>query len=291
MDARQLEYFLAVADELNFTRAAERVFAAQSTVSAGIRSLESELGVAVFERDSQRVALTPVGAEMIATARATLESFERMRALADPAGGIRGALRVGIFTNLTSIGLPGIMGEYHARHPLVDLRLGPSPYGSTGFADDVRLGRVDVAFMGLPVSVSGLRNQVLTTSTFVAVLPADHPLAGAEQVSLAALVTEPFVDAGEGFGNRVSLDRAIADLGLSRRIATEVADLGEIPQFVAAHLGVAVMPELTVIPAEGAVVRPLVERIDWVLSMISRLRPSAAAAALLELLAERFETQ
>jgi DNA-binding transcriptional LysR family regulator len=71
-------------------------------------------------------------------------------------------------------------------------------------------------------------------------------------------------------------------------VATEVSDLGEIPRFVAARLGVAVMPELTVLPADGAVVRPLVERIEWVLSAVSRPRPSAAALALLGLLAERF---
>ncbi len=288
MDVRQLEYFVAVADELNFTRAADRVFAAQSTVSAGVRSLERELGTALFERDSQRVALTPVGIELVAAARDTLEAFERMRTIADPANGIRGPLRVGIFTNLTSIDLPGIMGEYHSRHPFVDLLLGPSPSGSTGLAEDVRLGRLDVAFMGLPGPVGGLQTVTLTQSPFVAVLPEGHPLAAAAQVSLADLVAERFVDAGAGFGNRVTLDRAMTEIGLSRRIATEVSDLDEIPRFVAARLGVAVIPELTVLPAAGSVVRPLAERIEWTLSVVSRPHPGAAAVALLELLSERF---
>ncbi|MFF1878773.1 LysR family transcriptional regulator [Leifsonia sp. NPDC058230] len=288
METRQLEYLVAVAEELNFTRAAERVFAAQSTVSAGIRSLERELGTTLFERDPQGVRLTAVGQEMVDAARTTLEASERMRTLADPHAGLRGQLRVGTFTNLTTIDLPGIMGEFHERHPLVDLRLGPSPTGSTGLADDVRLGRVDVAFMGLPGRLPGLRYQELMTSPFVAVLPRDHPLAGGERVRLADLVAERFVDASEGFGNRVTLDRRLSELGLTRRVATEVSDLGEIPRFVAARLGVAVIPELTVLPAEGAVVRPLAERADWVLSAVSRPRPSAAALALFGLLAERF---
>jgi DNA-binding transcriptional LysR family regulator len=288
VDTRQLEYFAAVADELNFTRAAARVFAAQSTVSAGIRSLERELGGALFERDPHRVRLTPLGQQVIEAARDTLRAAERMRELADPRGGLRGQVRVGIFTNLQTIDLPGIMGEFHARHPLVDLRLGPSPSGSTGLADDVRHGRVDVAFMGLPGRMPGLLYQRLTVSPFVAVLPEDHPLAAEREVPLAALADDAFVDAREGFGNRVTLDRELDERGLSRRVSTEVSDLGEIPRFVAARLGVAVMPELTVIPAAGAVVRPLAGRIDWVLSAVSRPRPSGAAAALLGLLAERF---
>ncbi|MFJ8894114.1 LysR family transcriptional regulator [Leifsonia sp. NPDC102414] len=288
MDTRQLEYFVAVADELNFTRAADRVFAAQSTVSAGVRSLERELGGALFERDRHRVRLTSLGRQVLDAARTTLEATERMRLLADSSGGLRGEVRVGIFTNLTTIDLPGIMGEFHARHPLVDLRLGPSPSGSTGLARDVRLGRIDVAFLGLPGRVPDLLYRDLAISPFVAVLPEAHPLAGADAVSVTDLAADRWVDAREGFGNRVTLDRALDTLGVARRVSTELSDLGEIPRFVAARLGVAVMPQLTVLPAAGAVVVPLVERIDWVLSAVSRTRPSAAAAAMLELLGERF---
>ncbi|WP_271176436.1 LysR family transcriptional regulator [Leifsonia poae] len=288
MELRQLEYFLAVADELNFTRAASRVFAAQSTVSAGIRSLERELGGALFDRDPHGVRLTVLGRRVIDAARETLRAGERLHELADTTGGLRGQVRVGIFTNLTTIDLPGIMGEFHARHPLVDLLLGPSPSGSTGLAKDVRLGNVDVAFMGLPGRAPGLLHQELAVSPFVAVLAEDHPLAGRQAVSLAALADEPFIDARAGFGNRVTLDRALDERGLTRRISTEVSDLGEIPRFVAARLGVAVLPALTVIPADGAVTRPLTEHIEWMLSAVSRPRPSAASAALLRLLAERF---
>lgn len=288
VDTRQLEYFVAVADELNFTRAADRVFAAQSTVSAGVRSLERELGGALFERDRHRVRLTSLGRQVLDAARTTLEATERMRLLADSSGGLRGEVRVGIFTNLTTIDLPGIMGEFHARHPLVDLRLGPSPSGSTGLARDVRLGRIDVAFLGLPGRVPDLLYRDLAISPFVAVLPEAHPLAGADAVSVTDLAADRWVDAREGFGNRVTLDRALDTLGVARRVSTELSDLGEIPRFVAARLGVAVMPQLTVLPAAGAVVVPLVERIDWVLSAVSRTRPSAAAAAMLELLGERF---
>ncbi|MGH1550392.1 LysR family transcriptional regulator [Leifsonia poae] len=287
MDTRQLEYLVAVADEQSFTRAAERVFAAQSTVSAGIQSLERELGAPLFERDAHGVRLTDVGEAVLAEARVALRGVDRMRELADRDGPLRGTVRVGIFTNLTTVDLPGIMGEFHRRHPGVDLRLGPSPSGSTGLVEDVRQGRLDIAFHGLPDAVPDLLTRPLTFSPFRAVLPEAHPLARTRAVSLANLAEEPWVDARAGFGNRVTLDRAFAALGLTRRVPTELSDLGEIPRFVAAGLGVAALPELTIIPAAGAVVRPLREPVDWRLSAIARQRPGRAAEAMLALLEER----
>lgn len=287
VDTRQLEYFVAVADELSFTRAAERVFAAQSTVSAGIRSLERELGAALFERDAHGVRLTDTGEAVLAEARNGIRAVERMRDLADREGPLRGTVRVGIFTNLITVDLPGIMGEFHRRHPEVDLRLGPSPSGSTGLVEDVRQGRLDIAFHGLPDEVPDLLTRHLTDSPFRALLPEAHPFAGRSSVALADLADEPWVDARAGFGNRVTLDRAFAALGLSRRVPTELADLGEIPRFVASGLGVAALPELTVIPAPGTVVMPLEPAIEWRLSAIARQRPGRAAEAMLALLGER----
>ena len=291
MDGRQLEYFLAVADELNFTRAAERVFAVQSSVSAGIRSLERELGTTLFDRGPRGVALTPMGEELIPVARAALDSLERVAQVADSSAGLRGRLRVGVFTNLSTIDLPGILGEFHRRHPGVDLQLGPSPTGSTGLADDVRTGRLDAALYGLPDAPTGLRVHRLAASRFVAILPEDHPLAAQSEVRLRDLVGERFVDAREGFGNRATLDAALAARNLSRRVTTEVSDLGEIPRFVAAGLGVGALPELTVNPAAGAVVRPLAERIDWELRLVTRPEPTPAAEALVVLFGERVADQ
>jgi len=289
VDTRQLEYFVAVAEELNFTRAARRLFAVQSTVSAGIRSLEHELGAALFERSSKRVALTPAGMALLPEAHAAIEAVDRVRsAVTLTKRGIRGRLRVGIFTNIDFVDLPALFGEFHERYPLVDLQLGASPSGSTGLADDVRRGRIDVAFMGLPAQdLAGFRVVELARSAFVAVLPAAHPLAGKESVSLAELAGEPWVDSPEGFGTRIAVERAFAAAGLGRTVKAEVADLGELPRFVRAGLGVAVLPLIIYRPAPDVVLLPLDDGIDWMLSAISRPKPSPAIAALLELLAER----
>ena len=290
METRQLEYFVAVAEELNFTRAAARLFAVQSTVSAAIASLEQELGAPLFDRSTKRVALTPAGEALLPEARAAIETIDRVRSsVALSAGAIRGRLRVGIFTSLTVLDLPALFGEFHSRFPLVDLQLSASPQGSTGFTDDVRRGLLDVAFMGLPpVDLAGFAVQEIDTAVFVAVLPTGHPLAGAKHVSVAELVSEPFVDTPVGFGNRVILERALARAGLARTVSTVVADLGAIPPFVEAGLGIAVIPGSLVFETRGTVVVPLKpERLEWTLSVITREKPSPAASALLELMRER----
>jgi DNA-binding transcriptional LysR family regulator len=292
VDTRQLDYFVTVAEELNFTRAAHRLFAVQSTVSAGIRSLEQELGATLFERSSKRIALTPAGIALLPEAHAAIEAIDRVRSsVALTEGGIRGRLRVGIFTNLDFVDLPAVFGVFHERYPLVDLQLVASASGSTGLADDVRRGRVDVAFMGLPPpDLVGFHVLALARSAFVAVLPLTHPLATRRSVSLAELASERWVDSPHGFGNRIAVDRAIASAGLSRLVTAEVADLGDVPRFVAAGLGVAVLPEITYRATPDVTVLPLTDHgVDWIFSAISRPAPSLAAAALLELFQERIK--
>jgi len=288
MDTRQLEYFVAVAEELNFTRAAARMFAVQSTVSAGIRALEQDLGTALFVRSTKSVALSPAGETLLPEARLALEAIDRVRSAASSAG-IRGRLRVGIFTNIGFVDLPGLFGEFHGLHPLVDLQLGASASGSTGLADDVRRGRIDVAFMGLPThDLAGLNVLTLAETRFVAVLPLEHPLASRRSVTLSDLRDEKFVDTPAGFGNRVVIERAFADAGITRVVSTVVGDLSEIPRFVAADLGIAVVPELTLVTPPGTVAVPLVDPVvDWRLSLVSRPNASPAVAALLGLFEAR----
>jgi DNA-binding transcriptional LysR family regulator len=288
MDTRQLEYFVAVAEELNFTRAAARMFAVQSTVSAGIQALEKELGTALFVRSTKQVSLTPAGEVVLAETRRTLEALDRVRgAAAESGAGLRGRLRVGIFTNIGVIDLPALFGEFHAQHPLVDLQLGASSAGSTGFADDVRRGRIDVAFMGLPEQdLVGLSSLPLVVTRFVAVLPDDHPLADRASVSLRELADERFIDTPAGFGNRVVIDRAFADAGVTRTVSTEVSDLSEVPRFVAARLGIAVMPVATLAHQPRTVTVQLEQPgVAWLLSVVSRPDPSPAVEALLRLFA------
>ncbi|HEY3481145.1 MAG TPA: LysR family transcriptional regulator, partial [Streptomyces sp.] len=124
METRQLEYFVAVAEELSFTRAAQRLFAVQSTVSAAVRALETELGVRLFDRSTRRVALSAAGAAFLPEAKAAIDALERARATVQEASeGLRGSLRIGTLTSIAGLDLPRLLGAFHQRYPLVDMHV------------------------------------------------------------------------------------------------------------------------------------------------------------------------
>lgn len=283
MDTRQVEYAIAVADELSFTRAAQRVFAVQSTVSAGVQALERDLGTVLFERDQRGVRLTPAGESVLPALRGIADAEARARTAADPRGELRGELRIGVFSNVSYLALPRVVREFHREHPLVDLRLRSSPTGSRELANDVLRGRLDLSLFGLPASAAtGLATHRLAITRYVALLPPGRDLARQKTISLADLAKERFVDAPVGFGNRDILDGALNGLGVSRDVAIEATETAAIPVFVAAGLGVALLPELLIPPGTDAVVVSLAERIDWEFSVVTRTSPSEAARALVE---------
>jgi DNA-binding transcriptional LysR family regulator len=293
METRQLEYFVAVAEELSFTRAAQRLYAVQSTVSAAIRALETELGARLFDRSTRKVALSAAGVAFLPEAKAAIEALERARATVQEASaGLRGSLRIGTLTSIGGVDLPGLLGAFHRRYPLVDIQVTVSTTGSTGLAEDVRQGRLDAALVGLPgADLPGLDVRSLETRPFVALLPPGHRLSAGPAVRLADLTGESFVDMPRGFGNRVLVDRAFDALGAPRRVSVEVADLRTVPGYVRAGLGIAVIPELPEPddPEEPDVVTlPLAGAgLDWPLNLVSTSAkpPSRALRTLLDLVA------
>jgi DNA-binding transcriptional LysR family regulator len=291
VDTRLLEYFVAVAEERSFTRAADRVLASQSTVSAGIRSLERTLGAELFDRSTRVVELTDAGEAALPGARRAIDGVARVRDVVAADGvDLRGRLRIGTFISLDVVDLPDLLGAFHRRHPLVDLQLVASPAGSTGLAEDVRLRRADLAFSGLPRrELVDLHSVELLRSPFVAVLPEDHRLAGRAGLALADLAPERWIDAPAGYASRIALDRWFERAGMRRAISAEVADAAEMPRLVAAGFGITVLPELIRRAAPGVVaVRVDDGGLEFAVSAITRRRPSAAARAFLALLAERF---
>lgn len=290
MELRHFEYFIAVAEELNFTRAARRLHVVQSGVSAAVRSLEQELGAALFERNSKHVALTAAGEALLPEARATLASAEAARdAVGQVEAGLRGTVRVGTMTSLAILDLPGLFGRFHADHPRVGIQLRAPIGGSVGLAQAVVDGELDLAFVSLPGKApSGLTVRTLATVPQVAVIPADHPLSRAESVALADLAPEPFIDSPVGFGNRLVADRAYAAAGLDRFVVIEVTDINTTAAYVRNGLGVALMPSFAIHPEDtGVRVRPISGAgLQWSLEIAysSTRRIGAALKALLALI-------
>ncbi|WP_377273681.1 LysR family transcriptional regulator [Peterkaempfera sp. SMS 1(5)a] len=288
MELRQLEHFIAVAEELSFTRAARRLHVVQSGVSAAIRSLERELGCALFERTSQRVQLTGAGAALLPEARSTLRAAQTARdAVREAQDAVLGTVNVGSMASVEVVDLPGLLGQLHATHRGIDVRLRLATTGSAGLAQSLLTGDLDVAFLSLPERrPAGIDARRLATVPLFPVVPADHPLAKRDDVTLAELANEPFVDFPPGYGNREVVDRAFAAAGLDRRVALEVPDITVGASLVRHGLGVAFLPvfavpqtaELRMLSVRGPALRWSIH-----LGTPSARRPSAAVRALVAL--------
>lgn len=219
-----------------------------------------------------------------------MEALDRARAVVEEAStGLRGSVRIGTMTKLGLVDLAPLLGSFYQRYPLVEVQVTTSPSGSSGLADDVRHGRLDVALVGLnPAEMTGLESHTLATVPFVVLVPSSHRLAAAGSVRLEDLAGERFVDMLRGFGNRTAVDRAFDGAGLPRRVQVEVPDLTTVPEYVRAGLGVAVVPELDSEEVPGvARLRLVGVELTWTLSTItlSGKRPSRAVTALLDLMA------
>jgi DNA-binding transcriptional LysR family regulator len=185
----QLSYFVAVAEELNFTRAADRLHVSQSPLSQSIRALETNLGVTLLNRTTRHVELTPAGEELLPAARAALGAVEHAVTVARQAGNDqRRLVRVGFL----AYGACDVIDESLAAFsdPAADLRLETR---QTDFSDPtagLTEGSVDAAFLRLPVIAPELAIESLTSERRVAVLHASHPLADRERISIADLLDE-----------------------------------------------------------------------------------------------------
>ncbi|MFE4576986.1 LysR family transcriptional regulator [Streptomyces chartreusis] len=293
MDLQQMRYVVAVAETRNFTRAAERCFVVQSSLSHRIAGLERELGVKLFARSSRRVELTSSGGAFVAAARECLAAADR--AVADAAaatGVVRGRLAVGVIVTTAAVDVPDLLQRYRARYPDVHVVLRSGR--SDELAAAVRDGELDIAFLGLPEGErpSGVETLVLDHDEHALVVPAGHRLAGAQRVTLEEIAEETFVDFAAGTPARAQSDRAFAAAGLVRDVAYEAGVVELISRLVARGLGIALLPSAYVRPLaagdpELALVRVLdgphrLEYLVW-----SRFNPSPATRAMLDVLGVR----
>jgi DNA-binding transcriptional LysR family regulator len=283
VDTRLLEYFVTVAGELSVTESARQLYAAQSTVSAGLRSLERDLGVRLFERTTKSVALTPAGEELLGQAREILDAIERLHSLAgQSAKGQRGRVRIGTFTSQdVNYNLPAALRHFRDEYPNVDVRLIDARDGSTELTDDLLRGRLDIAFFSLPTPApAALETVELIQAPYVALVAEVHLLATRRSVSLAELAVESWVTAPPGFGSSIQIERALTEQALSRRVAAQIGSVPGIPAYVAAGIGVAVVP--AIVDPTGCAVLQLTDAIPpWTLSLATRApatsRPLVAA--------------
>ncbi|MCP9210277.1 LysR family transcriptional regulator [Streptomyces sp. NEAU-Y11] len=241
MELRQLAYFVAVAEERNFTRAAERLHVAQPGVSAQIRRLERELGEELLDRSGRSVRLTEAGTAALPYARAALAAVEGARLAVDELTGLlRGHVAVGTVTS-HSVDLPGLLAEFHDAHPAVEITLTEAT--SDELVEGLRTGRLDAAIASVgPTPPAGLEMEVLTDQPIVAAVSHDHELAVHPVISLDTLRGRALISLPRGTGLRTRLNEACAAAGFTPHIAFEASDPDVLAQLAARGLGAAILP-------------------------------------------------
>ncbi|RPE42786.1 DNA-binding transcriptional LysR family regulator [Streptomyces sp. Ag109_O5-1] len=184
MELRTLRYFVAVAEELHFGRAAARLHMSQPPLSRAVRGLEAEIGSALFKRSSAGVALTPVGTVLLGEARALLDQGDKLRVRVAAAAGTA-VLTVGLLGDSTDPGVTRLARAYRDRHPGVEIRIRETDL--TDPTCGLHAGLVDVALTRAPFDETGLVVRELRADPVGALLRADDPLAGRESLKLAEL--------------------------------------------------------------------------------------------------------
>jgi DNA-binding transcriptional LysR family regulator len=255
MDLRQLSYFVAVAEEGQFTRAATRVLVAQPAVSAQIRRLERELGEALFHRDPRAVRLTEAGEALLPCARAALAAEERGRdTIASLRGLLHGRLRVGV-AGPVDHRLAETLGDFHRAHPAIEIAL--TSEHNEPLLEALATGGMDAGVVGVGVQPlpPHIRARVVSVEPLVLGVRPGDPLSRRKTITLGALREQPMITLVRGSGLRTVLENACHQAGFTPRITAETGDLGSLVELVAEGLGVAVVPRSAVQGADVAVVR------------------------------------
>jgi DNA-binding transcriptional LysR family regulator len=293
MDLRQLRYLVALAEERHFTRAAAREHVAQPALSQQIRRLEDELGLALVERTTRRVAITDAGELLVARARRVLAELDSAREELEQLSGLRtGHVSVGTMHTMGPVDVSLALALFHERHPAVELTV--REQSSEELAEMLRDYELDLAFLSVTERIEshGLGLHQLVLEELVVIVPPDHRLSARGQVRMAELAGEQFISFREGARLRELLESAGDRAGFEPRVTLESNESQRIRRLVSRGMGVAILPRSDA-QADGAAVstatlaEPALTR-DITLAWRQGRRLSPAAAEFLALSLETF---
>jgi DNA-binding transcriptional LysR family regulator len=261
MELRHLRYFVAVAEVLSFTKAAEKLRLAQPSLTRQVRNLEAEIGVKLLDRSNNRVVLTEEGTLFLADSKKLLAMCaESIAAVQRMSRGESAGLNIGYVANIHYGLLPATLGAFRKVNPGVALNLFDMTSAEQFAALDSR--KIDLGFIGIRPALSGhhLSSECVAYDTMLVALPGQHPLAKKSKVKLADLASQFFIgmSAKTHPGAQEWLKQTCQSAGFTGRILQEADGEPTVIQFVADGLGVALLPEqITGLPHEGVIFRPL----------------------------------
>lgn len=259
MNLRQLEYFVAIADEGSLTRAAERLLVAQPSLSQQIGALEAELGGALLERLPRGVRLTVAGESFLSEARAAIAHADRARRSAHMAFGLEaGELHIATIPSVAVGLLPAALRRWQELHPSIEISLREFMHRRV-LDEAVRDGEGDLAVGLLPKDWDG-PVEALGWEEFVVVLPEGDPLLRRRSIALQELAGRKWVHFQRDHGLSEVLDVCFGRAGFAPRIAVRTSQVAPAPLFAAAGLGPALVPDTIVPAALESLVRPIKPR-------------------------------
>ncbi|MEH7073481.1 LysR family transcriptional regulator [Neobacillus drentensis] len=247
MDIRQLRYFITVAEHLNFTKAANQLFVAQSAISHQIADLEEQLGVKLFIRNKRSVQLTPAGSVFLKEA---VEIIEKTNGAIEKAkqtdAGIIGSLSIGFLTVHVRSFLPDLIKQFRALYPKVELHLNHLP--SKMLKETLEEGEIDLAFT-LPAGLHRIEEieiQTVAKEPYCIVMHKNHPLSSKEKIKLSDLATEPFIIHNRHASPVGSYDFIVhlcEQSGFTPRIVNQPRFVDSVPILVESEMGISILPK------------------------------------------------
>ncbi|WP_249870069.1 LysR family transcriptional regulator [Oceanobacillus saliphilus] len=249
MEIRQIQYFMEVAEREHMTDAADAMHVAQSSVSRQILNLENELGVELFIREGRNVKLTPIGKIFLERMKQVMNLMEEAkREVIEYLNPEKGTVRIAFPISMAAYTLPSIIYAFRTRYPEAKFQMSNALYDD--LIDGVVKGNFNLAMIApMPNKnkVKKINGTTLFTENIVALIPHNHPLATKTSIMLQELKNDPFVVLPEGYIFREQVIQACQQAGFSPNIAFEGKDIDALKGLVSASLGVALMPEMTLV--------------------------------------------
>jgi LysR family transcriptional activator of glutamate synthase operon len=288
MELGQLRYLVALAEERHFTRAAAREHIAQPALSQQIRRLEEEVGLALVERTTRRVAVTDAGEVLVGRARRILAELDAAHTELQALRGLTtGHVSVGAMHTMGPVDLSLALAIFHSRHPAVELTVREE--SSEDLAEMLRVDELDLAFLSVTERIEshGLGLHQLVREELVAIVACEHPLGKRRRVRMAELEGEQFISFREGARLRELLTTAGRSAGFEPQVKLESNESQRIRRMVARGMGVAILPRSDAVApgAEVSILKltyPSLSR-DITLAWREGRRHPPAATELLEL--------
>ena len=283
MELSQLRYLVALSEELHFTRAANREHIAQPALSQQIRRLEGEVGLALVERTTRRVAMTEAGNVLVARARRVLAELEAADAELGALRGVQaGRVLVGSLHTMGPVDLALVLAEFRRRHPGVELTVREN--SSEELAEMLRVDELDLAFLSVTERIEshGIGLHQLVSEELMVVLAPDHRLAGRARVRMAELAEEEFISFRTGARLRELLVAAGRQAGFEPRVTLESNESRRIRRLVSRGMGVAILPRSDAVEpgaevAVAALTEPALDRDITLAWREGRRHPPAVA--------------